>query len=164
MADQTVDRMAVDTAKRSGRTMTSKRTAGDFSWLLDELVDRVGEIERAILLSRDGLLMGASRGVGREDAEHMAALSSGFLSLANGARDHFGREEVRQTIVELNDALFFVCAAGSGSCLAVLAEAGGNTGLVGYEMALLVKRVRKQLAVAPRTAPPPPADRWRETI
>ncbi|HEX2314802.1 MAG TPA: roadblock/LC7 domain-containing protein [Thermomonospora sp.] len=145
--------------------MTSQRTAVDFSWLLDELVDRVGEIEQAVLLSRDGLLMGASRGMGREDAEHLAAIASGFHSLANGARDHFGREEVRQTIVELNDALFFVCAAGSGSCLAVLAAAGGNTGLVGYEMAMLVKRLRRQLAIAPRAgSPAAPAGSPRETI
>ena len=131
--------------------MTGQRMVGDFSWLLDELVDRVSEVQLAVLLSRDGLLMGASRGVSREEAEHVAALSSGFHSLARGAREQFGREEVRQTIVEMNDALFFVCAAGSGSCLAVLADAGGNTGLVGYEMAMLVKRVRKQLAAAPRS-------------
>jgi predicted regulator of Ras-like GTPase activity (Roadblock/LC7/MglB family) len=138
--------------------MTRQRMAGDFSWLLDELVDRVGEVQQAVLLSRDGLLMGASRGVSREEAEHIAALSSGFHSLAKGAREHFGRDEVRQTIVEMNDALFFVCAAGSGSCLAVLADAGGNTGLVGYEMAMLVKRVRKQLAASPRSDTAPGAE------
>jgi predicted regulator of Ras-like GTPase activity (Roadblock/LC7/MglB family) len=130
--------------------MTQQRRAADLSWLLDELVDRVGEVRQAVVLSRDGLLMGASSGIGREDAEHLAALSSGFHSLANGAREHFGKDEVRQTIVEMEDALFFISAAGSGSCLAVLADAGGNTGLVAYEMAMLIKRVRKQLDAAPR--------------
>ncbi|GAA2409412.1 roadblock/LC7 domain-containing protein [Actinomadura vinacea] len=134
--------------------MTQKRTTADLSWLLDELVDRVGEVRQAVLLSRDGLLMGASRGVGREDAEHLAAISSGFHSLANGAREHFGKDEVRQTIVEMDDVLFFVSAAGSGSCLAVLCDAGGNTGLVAYEMTMLIKRVRKQLSAAPRAGSP----------
>ncbi|MFV2176751.1 roadblock/LC7 domain-containing protein [Actinomadura sp. LOL_016] len=135
--------------------MTPQRTAGDFSWLLDDLVDRVGEVLQAVLLSRDGLLMGASHGVGREEAEHLAAISAGFHSLANGAREHFGEDEVRQTIVEMRGTLFFVCAAGSGSCLAVLAQAGGNTGRVAYEMTMLVKRVRKQLAAPPRAGAGP---------
>ncbi|MFC5747231.1 roadblock/LC7 domain-containing protein [Actinomadura rugatobispora] len=120
------------------------------SWLLDDLVDRVDEVRQAVLLSRDGLVMGVSRGVGREDAEHLAAISSGVNSLANGAREHFGKELVRQTIVEMEDALFFVSSAGSGSCLAVLSDAGGNTGMVAYEMTMLIKRMRKQLSTAPR--------------
>ncbi|MVZ99895.1 roadblock/LC7 domain-containing protein [Actinomadura sp. LD22] len=131
--------------------MTQHRGGADPSWLLDDLVDRVREVRQAVLLSRDGLLMGASRSMGREEAEHLAAISSGFYSLANGAREHFARDEVRQTIIEMEDALFFVSAAGSGSCLAVFADAGGNTGLVAYEMAMLVKRVRSQLTAAPRT-------------
>jgi predicted regulator of Ras-like GTPase activity (Roadblock/LC7/MglB family) len=147
--------------------MSGQRMGGGFSWLLDELVDRVGEVRQAVLLSRDGLLMGVSRGVGREEAEHLAAISAGVHSLANGAREHFGKDEVRQTIVEMNDALFFVCAAGSGSCLAVMADAGGNTGLVAYEMTMLVKRVRKQLAVAPRsgaTVAPGPASSSHDAL
>ncbi|RAY17037.1 roadblock/LC7 domain-containing protein [Actinomadura craniellae] len=131
--------------------MTQQNTAGDLSWLLDDLVDRVGPIRQALLLSRDGLVMGASRAVTRDDAEHLAAISAGIQSLANGAREHYGKREVRQTIIEMDDSLFFVSAAGNGSCLAVLSDAKGNAGLVGYEMALLAKRLHKRLSTAPRT-------------
>ncbi|KAB2341532.1 roadblock/LC7 domain-containing protein [Actinomadura rudentiformis] len=138
--------------------MTQPSTASDLSWLLDDLVDRVGQIQQAVLLSKDGLVMGASANVTRDDAEHLAAISAGVQSLANGACDHFSKKEVRQTIIEMDDALFFVCSAGSGSCLAVLSDSGGNAGLVGYEMAMLTKRLRKRLTAAPRLASAEAAD------
>lgn len=126
------------------------RASGELDWLLDDLVDRVGAVREAVLLSRDGLVMAASRGVTRRDAEFLAALSSGFHSLANGACEHFQSKHVRQTVVELDGVLFFVMPAGSGSCLAVLSEAGGDAGLVAYETTMLIKRVRRQLAAGPR--------------
>lgn len=132
--------------------MTRPGVTSELSWLLNDLVERVDDIRRAVLLSRDGLVMGASRNVTRRDAEYLAALSAGFFSLANGAREHFEAGEVRQTIIEMDGALFFVSPAGTGSCLAVLSNAGGNAGLVAYEMAMLVKRVRRHLAAAPRSA------------
>ncbi|QFG26105.1 roadblock/LC7 domain-containing protein [Actinomadura sp. WMMB 499] len=130
------------------------RASGELDWLLDDLVNRVGEVHQAVLLSRDGLVMGASGGVSRTDAEFLAALSSGFNSLATGARDHFRAAQVRQTLVEMDGRLFFVIPAAEGSCLAVLSEAGGNAGLVAYETAMLIKRLRRQLAAAPRGAGP----------
>lgn len=137
--------------------MTQPRVTSELSWLLDDLVERVDDVQRAVLLSRDGLVMGASRSVTRKDAEYLAALSAGFFSLANGAREHFEAGEVRQTIVEMDGALFFVVPAATGSCLAVLSKAGANAGLVAYEMAMLIKRVRRHLAAAPRSAEPDPS-------
>ena len=54
----------------------------DLSWLLDDLVTRVAQIDKALILSRDGLAIGASRGFTREDAEHLSAVAAGFQSLA----------------------------------------------------------------------------------
>ena len=71
-------------------------------------------------------------------------------SLASGAGQHFGVGEVRQTIIELEQALLFVTAAGHGSCLAVLCPASADAGLVAYEMAMLVKRAGPHLAARPR--------------
>ena len=61
-------------------------------------------------------------------------------SLARGAGEHFGVGEVRQTIIELEQAFLFVTAAGHGSCLAVLCSSSADAGLMAYEMAMLVKR------------------------
>ncbi|WP_225821511.1 roadblock/LC7 domain-containing protein [Streptomyces naphthomycinicus] len=133
------------------------RRSGELDWLLDELVMRVSEVRHAVVLSNDGLAVGASSGLAREDAEHLAAVASGFNSLAKGAGRHFGAGGVRQTMVEMDDAFLFVAAAGDGSCLALLTAVTADIGLVAYEMARLVKRVGEHLHTAPRVAARPPA-------
>ncbi|MFF3655837.1 roadblock/LC7 domain-containing protein [Streptomyces olivochromogenes] len=136
--------------KATGPTATGK-TSGELNWLLDDLVDRVASISKAIVLSGDGLATGASKDLTREDSEHLAAVASGFHSLAKGVGRHFEAGGVRQTVVELEEAFLFVTAAGDGSCLAVLSDADSDVGQVAYEMTLLVKRVGAHLAAAPRT-------------
>ncbi|MDX6362053.1 roadblock/LC7 domain-containing protein [Streptomyces sp. NPDC058274] len=136
--------------KATGRTSTSTMS-GELNWLLDDLVERVASVSKAIVLSGDGLPTGVSKDLTREDSEHLAAVASGFHSLAKGVGRHFEAGSVRQTIVELDEAFLFVTAAGDGSCLAVLSEAEADIGQVAYEMTLLVKRVGVHLAAAPRT-------------
>ncbi|MEU5952173.1 roadblock/LC7 domain-containing protein [Streptomyces sp. NPDC047525] len=131
--------------------------SGELDWLLDDLVLRVGEVRHAVVLSNDGLAVGASTALSREDAEHLAAVASGFHSLAKGTGRHFGAGGVRQTMVEMDDAFLFVAAAGDGSCLAVLSSVTADIGLVAYEMARLVKRVGEHLYTPPRFAAQPPA-------
>ncbi|MFC7304603.1 roadblock/LC7 domain-containing protein [Streptomyces monticola] len=137
---------------------TSHRS-GELDWLLDDLVTRVGDVRHCVVLSNDGLAVGSSSALRREDAEHLAAVASGFHSLAKGAGRHFGAGGVRQTMVEMDDGFLFVAAAGDGSCLAVLSSAAADIGLVAYEMARLVKRVGEHLYTPPRYAEHPPAAR-----
>ncbi|MEU3050217.1 roadblock/LC7 domain-containing protein [Streptomyces sanyensis] len=127
---------------------------GDLDWLLDDLVTRVGEVRHAVVLSDDGLPVGASEGLGREDAEHLAAVSSGFQSLAKGTGRHFHTGQVRQTMVEMDDGFLFVAAAGEGSCLALLTTVGADIGLIAYEMARLVNRVGEHLGAPARVSTP----------
>jgi predicted regulator of Ras-like GTPase activity (Roadblock/LC7/MglB family) len=119
-------------------------------WLLDDLVKRVGDVQRAVFLSQDGLALGSSQGLQRDDAEHLAALAAGFQSLARGAGRHFGGGEVRQTIIEMTSGFLFVMAAGAGTCLAVLTGAEPDVGQVAYEMAVLVQRTGDHLQVSTR--------------
>jgi predicted regulator of Ras-like GTPase activity (Roadblock/LC7/MglB family) len=126
---------------------------GQLDWLLDDLVTRVTSVDKAVILSRDGLAIGASSGLSREDSEYLSAVAAGFQSLARGAGHHFGGGAVRQTVVEMDAAFLFVTSAGEGSCLAVLAAADVDAGLVAYEMAILVKRVGEHLGVNPRPVP-----------
>jgi predicted regulator of Ras-like GTPase activity (Roadblock/LC7/MglB family) len=137
--------------------MGTAQRSGELDWLLDDLALRVAEVRHAVVLSNDGLAVGASSDLRREDAEHLAAIASGFHSLAKGAGRHFGAGGVRQTMVEMDDGFLFVAAAGEGSCLAVLSAVTADIGLVAYEMALLVKRVGEHLYSAPRTAAHPSA-------
>jgi predicted regulator of Ras-like GTPase activity (Roadblock/LC7/MglB family) len=119
-------------------------------WLLDDLVDRVPAAQHAVVLSADGLLIGTSAGLPRDDAEHLSAVAAGFQSLARGAGRHFKGGDVRQTIVEMDHAFLFVTAAGKGACLAVLCAADADIGVIAYEMAMLVARVGQNLMAPSR--------------
>ena len=130
--------------------MAQTDTTGQLAWLLDNLVDQVEHVQQALILSRDGLVVAASRGLSPEDSEHLSALAAGLQSLARGAGQHFRTGQVRQTIIEMDSAFLFVMAAGRGTCLAVLTGADANVGLIAYEMAMLVRRMGKYLATESR--------------
>jgi predicted regulator of Ras-like GTPase activity (Roadblock/LC7/MglB family) len=139
-------------------TDTQTDRAADLDWLLAGLVRRVPHTRSAVLLSCDGLVRSA-HGLDQEGADHMAALASGLHSLGRSAGLTFDDGgDVRQVVVELSSALLFVTTAGSGTCLAVLADSATDAAVLGYEMAMLVKSVRPYLATAPRRlAAHPPA-------
>jgi predicted regulator of Ras-like GTPase activity (Roadblock/LC7/MglB family) len=130
--------------------MTGNMTGG-LDWLLDDLLVRLPGAERAIVLSSDGLLIGRSGNLDRDDAEHLSAVASGFQSLARGTGRHFGGGAVRQTVVEMENSFLVVTAAGAGACLALLAAVDADMGMVAYEMNLLVKRVGVYLSTQPRS-------------
>ncbi|ADI04817.1 MULTISPECIES: roadblock/LC7 domain-containing protein [Streptomyces] len=119
-------------------------------WLLDDLTERIAQIRHALVLSNDGLVTGASSTLVRQDAEHLAAVASGLHSLAKGSGLHFRTGRVRQTMVEFEEGVLFVTAAGDGSCLCVLSGPDADVGQVAYEMALLVNRVGEHLGVEAR--------------
>jgi predicted regulator of Ras-like GTPase activity (Roadblock/LC7/MglB family) len=127
------------------------RPSGQLDWLLDDLVGRVAKVTKAVVLSRDGLAVGSSESMTREDTEYLCAAAAAFQSLAKGTSQHFGGGAVRQTVIEMDTAFLFVMAAGEGSCLAVLAEQSADVGMIAYEMALLVTRVGQHLAVSRRS-------------
>lgn len=135
--------------------MTTTKQSANLTWLLDDLVERVPTAQQAVVLSADGLMMGASSGIGREDAEHLSAMAAGFQSLAKGASRHFQAGPVRQTVVEMESAFLFVTAAGQGACLAVLASSEADLGLIAYEMAMLVTRVGQNMSAPERPAAAP---------
>jgi len=124
--------------------------SANLTWLLDDLVERVPSAQQAVVLSADGLMLGASAGMTREDAEHLSAMAAGFQSLAKGASRHFQAGPVRQTVVEMEDAFLFVTAAGLGACLAVVAGSDADLGLIAYEMAMLVTRVGQTMEAPER--------------
>jgi predicted regulator of Ras-like GTPase activity (Roadblock/LC7/MglB family) len=131
--------------------MTQTNVGAGLNWLLTDLVNRVPHVRRVVVLSRDGLVVGASQGMSREDADHLSALAAGVQSLARGAGLHFEGGEVRQTIIEMDSVFLFVTAAGQGTCLALLSTSEADAGLIAYEMATLVKRVGQHLSAESRT-------------
>lgn len=130
--------------------MTGEPTLRELDWLLENLTSNVNGVQQAVVLSPDGLTLGKSPGLSREDADHLAALGAAMQSLARGAGQQFSGGDVRQVLIEMDTALLFVTAAGQGTCLAVLADADADGGLIAYEMAMLVKRVGQHMIANPR--------------
>ncbi|MVU82731.1 roadblock/LC7 domain-containing protein [Nocardia sp. ET3-3] len=124
--------------------------AGDLDWLLDDLVDKLAGVRHAVVHSTDGLLLGRSAGMVREDAEHFCAMSSTLFGLSRSAGHRFDGGAVRQAVIELDHAVLFVTAAGANACLALQSAADANLGMVAYEMNLTVQRVGAFLSAAPR--------------
>jgi predicted regulator of Ras-like GTPase activity (Roadblock/LC7/MglB family) len=138
--------------------MTQAKGEGEqFGWLLDNLVSRVANVREALILSRDGLVVAKSSSMSREHGDRLSALAAGVQSLARGAGQQVGGGEVRQIVIEMDSAFMFVMAAGQGTCLAVLASAEANVGVMAYEMAMLVRRMGVHLTAAPRPATHEPA-------
>jgi len=121
--------------------MAQADTTGELTRLLDNLVDQVDHVQQALILSRDGLVTAASRGLTPQDSEQLSALAAGTRSLAESTGRKFHGGEVRQTVIELESAVLFFVAAGQGTCLAVLASADPDMGLIGSELARLVRRL-----------------------
>ena len=124
--------------------------ARDLAWLLDDLSGRLADFRRAVILSRDGLLIAASQDLSREDAEHLSAVAAAMQSLAAGTGDRFSPAGCGRPSLSSSGGIFFVIAAGEGSCLAALCPAEADAGTVAYEMAMLAKRARPHLAALPR--------------
>jgi predicted regulator of Ras-like GTPase activity (Roadblock/LC7/MglB family) len=114
--------------------------ADNVNWLINSFVQRVPGIREAVVVSSDGLPMAVSAGMDRASADRFAAVSSGLIGLAYGAAGRFGGGAVNEVIVEMERAFIFVSGVSDGSCLAVVADADCDVGLVGYEMAVLGER------------------------
>jgi predicted regulator of Ras-like GTPase activity (Roadblock/LC7/MglB family) len=150
MGPETGPETGARTGTETGAETGMGSRVGQLDWLLDDLVRRVAHITKAVILSQDGMALGASQTLGRDDAEHLAALAAGFQSLARGTSRHFGGGAVRQTVIEMESGFLLVTAAGSGTCLAVITGPGADLGLVAYEMAVLVRRSGEHIRVNTR--------------
>ena len=132
--------------------MTRPPTMQDMGWLLSNFADSVAGIAHVVAVSADGLLLASSRDLPPDRADQLAAITSGVVSLTDGASRMFSAGEVRQTIIEMDSGYLFLMSISDGSSMAVLAARSCDVGQVGYEMALLVDRVGDALTPAPRPA------------
>jgi uncharacterized protein len=124
----------------------------DMGWLLSNFADSVAGIAHVVAVSADGLLLASSRDLPPERADQLAAITSGVVSLTDGASRMFNAGRVQQTIIEMDSGYLFLMTISDGSAMAVLAARSCDVGQVGYEMALLVERVGAALVPPPREA------------
>jgi predicted regulator of Ras-like GTPase activity (Roadblock/LC7/MglB family) len=132
--------------------VTKPSTMQDMGWLLSNFADSVAGIAHVVAVSADGLLLASSRDLPADRADQLAAITSGVVSLTDGASRMFSAGAVQQTIIEMDSGYLFLMSISDGSSMAVLAARSCDVGQVGYEMALLVERVGAALVPAPREA------------
>jgi predicted regulator of Ras-like GTPase activity (Roadblock/LC7/MglB family) len=125
-------------------------SVSELDWLLHNLTATVDGVQNAVILSPDGLPLGRSPGLSPTDADTLAALSAGAQSLALGTGRKFGSGDVVQTTIEMDATILFIAPAGRGTCVALLADADADHGLIAYELAVLVKRVGQHMIADPR--------------
>ena len=124
----------------------------DLNWLVTDFTSRVADVAHAVVVSADGVLLARSEGIPPGSAEQLAAITSGLVSLTQGAARIFEAGLLTQALVEMEGGLMFVMAISDGSSLAVLASLECDTDLVSYEMTLLVEAVGDVLTPAARTS------------
>jgi hypothetical protein len=122
----------------------------DMGWLLNNFASSVAGIAHVVAVSADGLLLAASGDLPTDRADQLAAITSGVVSLTDGASRMFNAGAVQQTIIEMDSGYLFLMSISDGSSMAVLAARSCDVGQVGYEMALLVERVGAALVPLPR--------------
>ena len=121
----------------------------EFGWLLANFAKQVPGVAHAIVVSTDGLLLTASPDLARDYADQLAAVTSGLVSLTDGAARCFEAGRVVQTVVEMERGLVLLMSISDGSCLSVLASPNCDLGLVAYEMTMLVDRAGQLLTSSP---------------
>ena len=133
----------------------------DLDWVTSNFSTRIPGVRSVVVLSTDGLVLATSEGIGRDDADTMAAVTSGLTSLTQGAARTLGTGGVNQVIVEMDGGYLFVTTISDGSALAVTCGPDCDIGLIGYEMSLLVARLGPALTPRMRTDEVADVAAWR---
>lgn len=92
-------------------TRPTPATHTELDQLLTGLVDRVAEVNHAVVLSEDGLVVSRSTAFLRDDAERLAATASGLMSLSKGVSMDFRGGPVRQALIEMRNGYLILTAS-----------------------------------------------------
>ncbi len=111
------------------------------NWLVTNFARSEPHIRNAVVVSSDGLLLAMSEGLERGQADQLAAITSGMVSLTRGASRCFDTGVVEHTLVQMAGGVLIIMSISDGSSLAVLAGNGADIGLIAHEMGQLVRRV-----------------------
>lgn len=129
-------------------------TERNLDWLLENMLEKTPGTRHALVLSKDGLKLCHTKRLTMDQADQLAAISSGIQSLSYGASVEFGDGSggVRQSMMEFHGGLLFIVEAGRGAHLAVLASDDSDVGIIGHNMNELVEQIGEYLSAPPRQA------------
>ena len=119
-----------------------------FNWLLGNFVHQTDGVRDAVAVSSDGLLIAASAGLARPDADQLAAIVSSLASLARSASRRYEFDGLKLIMIEMHRGFLVISVIPGGSCLGVVASGDSDLGLVGYEFSVLAERFGELLTPA----------------
>jgi len=111
-----------------------------FNWLLGNFVHQTDGVRDAVAVSSDGLLIAASDGLTRAEADQLAAIVSSLASISRSASRRYDFDGLKLIMIEMRRGFLLVSVIAGGSCLGVVAGGQSDPGLVGYEISLLAER------------------------
>jgi predicted regulator of Ras-like GTPase activity (Roadblock/LC7/MglB family) len=111
----------------------------DFTWLIDDFVEKVHGVTHALIMSSDGLSLTSSQAMSMDEAERLAAIASGMLSLARNSAALYDKGTCEQIIVRLSDGYFLFMGIDADAGLAVLTASDCDMKVVAYEMTQFVQ-------------------------
>ena len=95
---------------------------GDLGWLLTSFTRRVPSIIYSLAVSVDGLAIASSDQIPPDEADQLAAITSGLASLTVGAAKCMSTGHVRQTVVDMDGGVLLVMAVADRAYLATIVE------------------------------------------
>ncbi|MGX6600583.1 roadblock/LC7 domain-containing protein [Micromonosporaceae bacterium Da 78-11] len=111
-----------------------------FNWLLGNFVHQTDGVRDAVSVSSDGLLIAASDGLNRAEADQLAAIVSSLAGIARSASRRYDFDGLKLIMIEMQRGFLLVSVLDGGSCLGVVAGGDSDIGLVGYEITRLAER------------------------
>jgi len=131
---------------------------GGLGWILSSFAQRTPGVAHVLAVSGDGLALAYSDGLTTDRADQLAAITAGLASLTTGAAACLDAGPVGHSLIDMRGGTLLVMAVADLALLAVLATPEADVGHVGYETALLARRVGAALTPHVRTDPPAGAD------
>ena len=118
------------------------RPAESLDFLLNDFVHRCApNVQHAIAVSSDGILVAATGALPRDRADQLAAFAAGLIALVGGTARCLEAGAVINNVTELEQGFVLSMAVSTGASLLVLANRASDLALVSFEMAELINRV-----------------------
>lgn len=136
----------------------------DLDRLITDFTERVPGIMHALVVSSDGVPVAVSDRIQPDLLEKLSAITSGLISLANGAARIFDGGAVTQALVGMERGTIVIMATDDGSSLAVLSTAAADLDQVAYEMTMLVEQADSIFTPPTRSAVRDPAARHEDAL
>jgi predicted regulator of Ras-like GTPase activity (Roadblock/LC7/MglB family) len=120
------------------------------TWMLSSL--NLDGVRYSVLISGDGLRLAHSESISLDEADAFAAAVSGVQSLGKALAVLCGNKDnrLRQNLIEYDQSLVLITAAGQNAMLGVCAEPTADAGLIVHRMNDLASRLGNELTSGTR--------------